>query len=46
MHNEQDYPNPAAFNPDRFLTSDGQVDSSVRDPTSLGFGFGRRLVDL
>ena len=46
MHNEREYPNPSAFNPDRFLSPDGRINSSVRDPASVGFGFGRRFVYL
>lgn len=41
LHNNEDYPNPDVFNPDRFL-KDGKLDSSVRDPTTISFGFGRR----
>lgn len=38
------YPCPDEFRPDRFLTPDGRLDSSVRDPELTAFGFGRRLV--
>jgi cytochrome P450 len=41
MHDEADYPNPETFKPERYL-KDGYPDLSVRDPTSLAFGFGRR----
>jgi len=41
LHDEADYPNPEAFNPERYF-KDGYPDLSVRDPTSLVFGFGRR----
>jgi hypothetical protein len=42
MNNEGDYPNPETFNPERYLR-DGDPDLSVRDPTPLVFGFGRRI---
>ena len=41
LNNEQDYPGPREFRPERFLTS-GELDSSVRDPRDIAFGFGRR----
>ena len=41
MNNEQDYPDPHIFNPERFL-KDGKIDISVRDPVNIAFGFGRR----
>ncbi|KAI0642498.1 CyP450 monooxygenase [Trametes meyenii] len=41
---ETHYPDPLAFNPERFLTSDGQhLDPSVRDPAEFAFGYGRRV---
>ncbi|KAF9041392.1 cytochrome P450 [Panaeolus papilionaceus] len=40
--NEDDYPNPEQFNPERYL-KDGKLDPSMRDPTLLNFGFGRRI---
>ncbi|KAJ8468878.1 hypothetical protein ONZ51_g9347 [Trametes cubensis] len=43
MHNPQIYPNPEQFNPDRFIR-DGKLDTSVLDPASKIFGFGRRQV--
>ena len=42
MNDEQAYPNPTAFRPDRFL-KDGDVDDSVRNPTVASFGYGRRV---
>jgi hypothetical protein len=35
------YPDPYAFNPDRF-TKDGLLNSDVKDPSNIVFGFGRR----
>jgi cytochrome P450 len=41
LHNEEDYPNPFSFKPERFL-KDGQINAAVRDPSFATFGFGRR----
>ena len=41
LHDEDDYPDPTAFHPERFL-KDGKLDPSVRDPSQMAFGFGRR----
>ncbi|KAF8652300.1 hypothetical protein AX16_004458 [Volvariella volvacea WC 439] len=40
-HNEEVYPDPFSFNPERFL-KDGALNPEVRDPESIAFGFGRR----
>ncbi|KAH6908764.1 cytochrome P450 [Coprinopsis sp. MPI-PUGE-AT-0042] len=42
LHNEQDFPEPLAFRPERFLNPDGSLNNSVRDPCDAAFGFGRR----
>ncbi|TFK23525.1 cytochrome P450 [Coprinopsis marcescibilis] len=42
LQDERDYPDPFTFNPDRFLTPNGELRSDVRDPETLLFGFGRR----
>lgn len=41
LHNEEIYPDPFKFNPDRFM-KDGKFDKSVPDPELSCFGFGRR----
>lgn len=43
LHNEDDYPEPSLFRPERFLKH-GQLDPDVRDPALMAFGFGRRSV--
>ena len=41
LNEERDYPEPRVFKPERFLKN-GKLDSSVRDPFDIAFGFGRR----
>ena len=41
LHDPKQYPDPDKFIPERFLTSDGQLDPSVPEPTA-SFGYGRR----
>jgi cytochrome P450 len=43
LHNPKDYPNPEVFDPSRYLTPEGTLDPSVRDPRTACFGFGRRI---
>jgi cytochrome P450 len=43
LHNPLDYPEPERFHPERYLTPEGTLDPSVRDPRSACFGFGRRM---
>ncbi|THH31265.1 hypothetical protein EUX98_g2923 [Antrodiella citrinella] len=42
MHNSDDYPEPETFKPERFIGSDGNINSAIRDPRTIAFGFGRR----
>ncbi|THG96275.1 hypothetical protein EW026_g5532 [Hermanssonia centrifuga] len=42
LHDSKDYPFPEDFNPDRFI-ADGRLNSKVRDPSTIAFGFGRRI---
>ena len=41
LNDERIYPEPHEFKPERFLKN-GKLDSSVRDPMDIAFGFGRR----
>ncbi|EKM82076.1 hypothetical protein AGABI1DRAFT_105435 [Agaricus bisporus var. burnettii JB137-S8] len=43
LHDETVYPDPFTFKPERFLTKDGKIDKTVRDPRHTCFGFGRRI---
>lgn len=43
LHNEEDYPEPHLFNPDRYLKN-GTMNPDIRDPSTIAFGFGRRSV--
>ncbi|TFK33961.1 cytochrome P450 [Crucibulum laeve] len=42
LHNEEIYPEPFEFNPDRYM-KDGKLNPAVRDPGHAAFGFGRRI---
>ncbi|KAF9559028.1 cytochrome P450 [Agrocybe pediades] len=42
LHDENVYPDPFAFKPERFIRH-GKLDPSVRDPTKICFGAGRRI---
>ena len=44
FHDEAVYPDSHTFNPDRFLTDDGEINPSVPDPEHRVFGSGRRLA--
>jgi cytochrome P450 len=41
LHDEEVYPNPGAFMPERFI-QDKVINTKLRDPRELIFGFGRR----
>ncbi|KAJ7578020.1 cytochrome P450 [Mycena floridula] len=42
LHDENIYPEPFAFNPDRFM-KDGKLNPDVLNPEAIIFGFGRRM---
>ncbi|KAF7975968.1 hypothetical protein HWV62_8106 [Athelia sp. TMB] len=42
LTDEEAYPEPTAFKPERFL-KDGKIDPSVRNPMVAVFGYGRRI---
>ncbi|KAF8815155.1 cytochrome P450 [Phlegmacium glaucopus] len=44
LHDENVYPEPFQFKPERFLTADGlDMDKSIMDPNDIIWGFGRRI---
>ncbi|KDR72697.1 hypothetical protein GALMADRAFT_101857 [Galerina marginata CBS 339.88] len=42
LHDENTYPEPSCFKPDRFLKN-GLLNAAIRDPATVSFGFGRRI---
>ncbi|KAI0078416.1 cytochrome P450 [Panus rudis PR-1116 ss-1] len=42
LHDPEEYPDPYEFKPERFIKV-GKLDPNVRDPTTIAFGFGRRI---
>ncbi|KAI0078414.1 cytochrome P450 [Panus rudis PR-1116 ss-1] len=42
LHDPEDYPDPMEFRPERYI-KDGKIDPNVRDPSTIAFGFGRRI---
>ncbi len=43
---EERYPEPELFKPERFLTPDGKLNPNAHDPFDFVFGFGRRWVNV
>ncbi|KAK7440646.1 hypothetical protein VKT23_016995 [Stygiomarasmius scandens] len=43
LHNENTYPDPHSFKPERFLGRDGKINPDIKDPDTVLFGFGRRI---
>ncbi|KAF7974983.1 hypothetical protein HWV62_10733 [Athelia sp. TMB] len=45
LHDEEIYPEPSEFRPERYLAEDGQLRALQRaeDPAQIAFGFGRRV---
>ena len=43
LHDSEAYPDPLAFKPERFLTSEGKFNHAIRDPELAAFGYGRRI---
>jgi len=41
LHDDEQYPNPSTFDPERFL-KDGKLNPGILDPSEVAFGFGRR----
>ena len=42
LHDENTYPDPHAFLPDRFLNEDGSFNPALQSPAVAVFGYGRR----
>ncbi|TCD64295.1 hypothetical protein EIP91_004273 [Steccherinum ochraceum] len=42
LRNPEDYPDPETFKPERFI-EDGKINRDVKDPSTIAFGFGRRI---
>ncbi|KAJ4493679.1 cytochrome P450 [Lentinula edodes] len=43
LHDENTYPEPHTFKPERFIGEDGKINPAVKDPDTALFGFGRRI---
>jgi cytochrome P450 len=43
MHDPNQFDNPMAFKPERYL-KDGKLNADVMDPEAAAFGYGRRYV--
>jgi len=44
MYDEEHFPNPTVFNPDRFIRDGKLCLDGLPDPREIVFGFGRRYV--
>ncbi|EAU89003.2 cytochrome P450 [Coprinopsis cinerea okayama7 len=43
LHDPETFPDPFTFKPERYLTPDGELDTSMLDPEVAAFGYGRRI---
>ncbi|KLO17676.1 cytochrome P450 [Schizopora paradoxa] len=43
LHDPAIFPDPMAFKPERYFSSDGELDLSLNDPERYAFGYGRRI---
>ncbi|KZT41676.1 cytochrome P450 [Sistotremastrum suecicum HHB10207 ss-3] len=44
FNDDEDYPEPSKFNPDRFMNTEGTaINPDVLNPREIAFGFGRRI---
>lgn len=46
LHDPKMYPNPSAFEPERYLKGGKLNTEDVLDPEDIAFGFGRRYVKI
>lgn len=44
LHDPAVYPDPMAFKPERYFSSDGVLEFSSNDPEKYAFGYGRRYA--
>lgn len=44
LHDTAVYPDPMAFKPERYFSSDGALEFSSNDPEKYAFGYGRRYA--